>query len=124
MYPSLWAEPVYLKYSGHLKTTAVFLFFSAVVNFNDVYVKSLCQPRDVLVDIFQEYPEDTEHIYIPSCVVLKRCGGYCNDEAMECVPTESQNVMLQVSPAKTFVFFCSLSGLCSSPGPHLEDLEA
>ena len=58
----------------------------------------MCQPREVLVDIFQEYPEDTEHTYVPSCVVLSRCGGCCNDEAMECVPTETRNVMLQVSP--------------------------
>ncbi|KAF3840263.1 hypothetical protein F7725_018980 [Dissostichus mawsoni] len=39
---------------------------------------SLCQPREVLVDIFSEYAEDTEHTYIPSCVVLNRCGGCCN----------------------------------------------
>lgn len=57
----------------------------------------MCQPREVLVDIFQEYPEDTEHLYSPSCVVVKRCGGCCNDEAMECVPTETRNVTLQVS---------------------------
>ncbi|KAM6935768.1 vascular endothelial growth factor A-A-like isoform 1-T1 [Lycodopsis pacificus] len=62
----------------------------------DVITKSMCQPREVLVDIFQEYPEDTEHTYVPSCVVLNRCGGCCNDEAMECVPTETHNVTLQV----------------------------
>lgn len=68
-----------------------------VIPFNDVFSKSICQPREVLVDIFQEYPEDTEHTYIPSCVVLNRCGGCCSDEAMECVPTETHNVTLQVS---------------------------
>ncbi|XP_062278229.1 vascular endothelial growth factor A-A isoform X3 [Scomber scombrus] len=62
----------------------------------DVMEKSKCQPREVLVDIFHEYPEDTEHTYIPSCVVLNRCGGCCNDEAMECVPTETLNVTLEV----------------------------
>ncbi len=64
----------------------------------EVITRSMCQPREVLVDIFQEYPEDTEHTYVPSCVVLHRCGGCCNDEAMECVPTETRNVTLQVRP--------------------------
>ncbi|KAM6935769.1 vascular endothelial growth factor A-A isoform X3 [Anarhichas minor] len=67
-----------------------------VILLPDVITKSMCQPREVLVDIFQEYPEDTEHTYVPSCVVLNRCGGCCNDEAMECVPTETHNVTLQV----------------------------
>ncbi|KAK2815402.1 hypothetical protein Q5P01_025869 [Channa striata] len=67
-----------------------------VVPFTEVYNKSICQPREVLVDIIQEYPEDTEHTYIPSCVVVNRCGGCCGDEAMECVPTETRNVTLQV----------------------------
>ncbi|XP_071325892.1 vascular endothelial growth factor A-A [Trachinotus anak] len=67
-----------------------------VVPLSEVITKSMCQPRELLVDIFQEYPEDTEHHYIPSCVVLNRCGGCCNDEALECVPTETRNVTLQV----------------------------
>ncbi|XP_070691829.1 vascular endothelial growth factor A-A isoform X2 [Pempheris klunzingeri] len=67
-----------------------------VILLTDVITKSMCQPREVLVGIFQEYPEDTEHTYIPSCVVLNRCGGCCNDEAMECVPTETRNITLQV----------------------------
>ncbi|XP_034730308.1 vascular endothelial growth factor A-A isoform X3 [Etheostoma cragini] len=67
-----------------------------VILFTEVITKSMCQPREMLVDIFHEYPEDTEHTYIPSCVVLNRCGGCCNDEAMECVPTETRNVTLQV----------------------------
>lgn len=68
-----------------------------VVPLTEVLTKSVCQPREVLVDIFQEYPEDTEHTYLPSCVVLKRCGGCCSDEAMECAPTETRNITLQVS---------------------------
>lgn len=72
-------------------------------------MKSVCQPRDFLVDIFQEFPEDTEHTYIPSCVVLKRCGGCCTDEAMECVPTESQKVTLQVRPGEIHFFFPGVS---------------
>ncbi|XP_034052423.1 vascular endothelial growth factor A-A [Gymnodraco acuticeps] len=69
---------------------------SPVIPLIDVFTKSLCQPREVLVDIFSEYAEDTEHTYIPSCVVLNRCGGCCSDEALECVPTETHNVTMEV----------------------------
>uniref|UniRef100_A0AAQ4PHV4 Platelet-derived growth factor (PDGF) family profile domain-containing protein n=2 Tax=Gasterosteus aculeatus aculeatus TaxID=481459 RepID=A0AAQ4PHV4_GASAC len=74
-----------------------------VILLPDVITKSMCQPREILVDIFQEYPEDTEHIYIPSCVVLNRCGGCCNDEAMECVSMETRNVTLQVTRLRLLV---------------------
>ncbi|KAM9353815.1 vascular endothelial growth factor A-A isoform 2-T2 [Symphorus nematophorus] len=74
-----------------------------VILITEVITKSMCQPREMLVDIFQEYPEDTEHNYIPSCVVLNRCGGCCNDEAMECVPTETRNVTLQVMRVRQMV---------------------
>ncbi|KAL4657466.1 vascular endothelial growth factor A-A-like isoform X1 [Arapaima gigas] len=67
-----------------------------VVPFMDVYNKSMCRPREILVDIFHEYPEEIEHTYIPSCVVLNRCGGCCNDDALECVPTETYNTTLEV----------------------------
>ncbi|XP_054638333.1 vascular endothelial growth factor A-A isoform X3 [Dunckerocampus dactyliophorus] len=74
-----------------------------VIQLTEVINKSRCQPREVLVDISQEYPEDTEHTYIPSCVVLTRCGGCCTDEAMECVPIETRNVTLQVMQLRTMV---------------------
>ncbi|KAJ0066231.1 hypothetical protein NL108_004140, partial [Boleophthalmus pectinirostris] len=67
-----------------------------VVPFLEVLMKSECKPRDTLVDVYVEHPGDTEFIYIPSCVVLSRCGGCCQDEAMECVPTQTKNVTLQV----------------------------
>ncbi|XP_056141724.1 vascular endothelial growth factor A-A isoform X2 [Lampris incognitus] len=67
-----------------------------VVPFMDVYNKSMCQSREVLVDIYQEYPDEIEHTYIPSCVVLNRCAGCCNDEALECVPTDTRNVTMEV----------------------------
>ncbi|KAJ8288331.1 hypothetical protein COCON_G00009900 [Conger conger] len=71
-----------------------------VVLFMEVYTKSSCQTREVLVDIYQEYPEEIEHIYIPSCVVLTRCGGCCNDETLECVPEATRNVTLEVKRDK------------------------
>ncbi|XP_065120268.2 vascular endothelial growth factor Ab isoform X1 [Paramisgurnus dabryanus] len=71
-----------------------------VVRFDEVYNKSFCRPREMLVEIQQEYPDDTEHIFIPSCVVLTRCGGCCNDEMMECVPTVTYNITLEIKRVK------------------------
>nr|XP_040016590.1 vascular endothelial growth factor Ab isoform X1 [Gasterosteus aculeatus aculeatus] len=66
----------------------------------EVYNKSLCQPRELLVEILQEYPEEVEHIFIPSCVVLTRCAGCCSDEMMQCVPTSSYNVTMEIKRIK------------------------
>ncbi|KAM5326210.1 vascular endothelial growth factor A, long form [Glossophaga mutica] len=67
-----------------------------VVKFMDVYQRSYCRPIETLVDIFQEYPDEIEYIFKPSCVPLMRCGGCCNDEALECVPTEEFNITMQI----------------------------
>ncbi|CAJ0944768.1 unnamed protein product [Ranitomeya imitator] len=61
-----------------------------------VYERSMCQERDTLVDIYQEYPDEVEFIFKPSCVLLKRCAGCCSDENFECVPTEWYNVTMQI----------------------------
>ncbi|XP_051745993.1 vascular endothelial growth factor Ab isoform X6 [Ctenopharyngodon idella] len=71
-----------------------------VVPFMEVYNKSLCRPREMLVEIQQEYPDDIEHIFIPSCVVLTRCAGCCNDEMMECTPTITYNITLEIKRVK------------------------
>ncbi|XP_028808927.1 vascular endothelial growth factor Ab isoform X2 [Denticeps clupeoides] len=67
-----------------------------VLSFLDVYNKSFCQPREVLVDIMTEYPDEVEHIFIPSCVVLTRCAGCCHDEALECTPISTHNVTMEI----------------------------
>lgn len=67
-----------------------------VVKFMDVYQRSYCRPIETLVDIFQEYPDEIEYIFKPSCVPLMRCGGCCNDEGLECVPTEEHNITMQI----------------------------
>lgn len=69
---------------------------SLVIPFMDVFKKSACKTREMLVDIIREYPDEIDHTYIPSCVVLMRCAGCCNDEALECVPTETRNVTMEV----------------------------
>ncbi|KAF4013426.1 hypothetical protein G4228_004851 [Cervus hanglu yarkandensis] len=72
----------------------------AVVKFMDVYQRSYCRPIETLVDIFQEYPDEIEFIFKPSCVPLMRCGGCCNDESLECVPTEEFNITMQIMRIK------------------------
>uniref|UniRef100_A0A2K6GD12 Vascular permeability factor n=2 Tax=Propithecus coquereli TaxID=379532 RepID=A0A2K6GD12_PROCO len=73
---------------------------SEVVKFMDVYQRSYCHPLEILVDIFQEYPEEIEFIFKPSCVPVTRCGGCCNDEGLECVPTEEYNITMQIMRIK------------------------
>ncbi|XP_060758796.1 vascular endothelial growth factor Ab isoform X2 [Neoarius graeffei] len=71
-----------------------------VVSFTEVYNKSMCRPREMLVEVHQEYPDDIEHIFIPSCVVLMRCAGCCNDEMLECTPTATRNITMEVQKLK------------------------
>ncbi|XP_072406917.1 vascular endothelial growth factor A-like isoform X2 [Chiloscyllium punctatum] len=73
---------------------------SEVIKFMEVWNRSHCQPMEILVDILQEYPEEVEHIFKPSCVLLRRCGGCCSDEGLECVPTEVNNVTMEVMKIK------------------------
>ncbi|XP_028252434.1 vascular endothelial growth factor Ab isoform X8 [Parambassis ranga] len=71
-----------------------------VIPLMEVYNKSLCQPRELLVEILQEYPDEVEHIFIPSCVVLRRCAGCCNDEMLQCTPTSSYNITMEIKRIK------------------------
>ncbi|XP_062974547.1 placenta growth factor [Elgaria multicarinata webbii] len=68
----------------------------AVLSFEDVWNRSYCQPLEKLVSIMSEYPSEVEHVFSPSCVSLRRCSGCCSDEKLQCVPTETANVTMQV----------------------------
>ena len=87
----------YIFYICCIYNTAPPLVSPPVVPFMEVYNKSQCQPREVLVEVLHEYPEEVENIYIPSCVVLRRCAGCCSDEKMQCTPTSSHNITMEVS---------------------------
>lgn len=71
-----------------------------VIPLMEVYNKSLCKPRELLVEIIHEYPEEVEYNFIPSCVVLTRCAGCCNDERLQCVPTSTYNVTMEIKRIK------------------------
>lgn len=64
--------------------------------FQEVWGRSFCRTIEKLVEVVQEYPSEVEHIYSPSCVPLVRCAGCCGDENLECHPTQTTNVTMQV----------------------------
>lgn len=67
-----------------------------VLMFQEVWGRSFCRTIEKLVEVVQEYPTEVEHIYSPACVPLIRCAGCCGDENLECHPTQTTNVTMQV----------------------------
>ncbi|XP_042356714.1 vascular endothelial growth factor A [Plectropomus leopardus] len=68
----------------------------AVLMFQEVWGRSFCRTIEKLVEVVQEYPTEVEHIYSPACVPLVRCAGCCGDENLECHPTQTTNVTMQL----------------------------
>ncbi|XP_026163049.1 placenta growth factor isoform X3 [Mastacembelus armatus] len=67
-----------------------------VLMFQEVWGRSFCRTIEKLVEVVQEYPAEVEHIFSPSCVPLVRCAGCCGDEKLECHPTRTTNVTMQL----------------------------
>ncbi|XP_019940388.1 vascular endothelial growth factor A [Paralichthys olivaceus] len=67
-----------------------------VIMFQEVWSRSFCRTIEKLVEVVQEYPMEVEHIYSPSCVPLVRCAGCCGDEKLECHPTRTTNVTMEL----------------------------
>ncbi|TDG98786.1 hypothetical protein EPR50_G00204130 [Perca flavescens] len=67
-----------------------------VLMFQEVWGRSFCRTIEKLVEVVQEYPTEVEHIYSPACVPLVRCAGCCGDENLECHPTHTTNVTMQL----------------------------
>ncbi|KAM9435772.1 vascular endothelial growth factor A [Clarias gariepinus] len=87
---------------------------SKVILFHDVWHRSVCRPMERLVEVEKEYPGVVEHIFTPRCVPLHRCAGCCNDEILECSPTLTHNVtiqLLRISPVKRTQQYVELSFL-------------
>ncbi|XP_056151712.1 placenta growth factor isoform X2 [Lampris incognitus] len=90
----LQLSPAQILPSTSLNTT------SEVVMFQEVLGRSFCRTIEKLVEVVQEYPGEVEHIYSPSCVPLVRCAGCCGDENLECQPTQTTNVTMQLLKIK------------------------
>uniref|UniRef100_A0A8C2U9B1 Placental growth factor n=1 Tax=Coturnix japonica TaxID=93934 RepID=A0A8C2U9B1_COTJA len=74
--------------------------FLAVLTFKEIWNRSFCRPREQLVDIITEFPNEVEYIFRPSCVSLQRCGGCCGDEGLRCVPVQTSTVTVQLVKIK------------------------
>nr|ACJ06525.1 VEGF [Pseudocowpox virus] len=75
----------------------------------DVLGSGSCKPRETVVRIGDEYPSLISQRFSPPCVSVMRCGGCCNDESLECVPTEEANITMEVMSV-------SVSSTGSNPG--------
>ncbi|AAR98227.1 ORF132 vascular endothelial growth factor-like protein [Orf virus] len=68
---------------------------SSTKRWSEVLKGSECRPRPIVVPVSETHPELTSQRFNPPCVTLMRCGGCCNDESLECVPTEEANVTME-----------------------------
>ncbi|KAL4613144.1 placenta growth factor [Arapaima gigas] len=78
---------------------------SEVMPFQKVWERSFCRTIEKLVEVVQEYPGEVEHIFSPTCIPLVRCAGCCGDENLECYPTLTYNVtmqLLKIKPAEGY----------------------
>ncbi|XP_042075053.1 vascular endothelial growth factor A-A isoform X3 [Haplochromis burtoni] len=69
---------------------------NTVIQLSEVMAKCSCQVMDQLVYVYDEYPQSVENNYIPHCVVVRRCSGYCSGEEFKCLPTLERNATLQL----------------------------
>nr|B0VXV3.1 RecName: Full=Snake venom vascular endothelial growth factor toxin 1; Short=svVEGF; AltName: Full=VEGF-F; Flags: Precursor [Sistrurus catenatus edwardsi]ABG26988.1 vascular endothelial growth factor isoform 1 [Sistrurus catenatus edwardsi] len=71
--------------------------------FMEVFERSVCQTREMLVSILDEHPDEVAHLFRPSCVTVLRCGGCCTDESLMCTATGKRSVgreIMRVDPRK------------------------
>ncbi|XP_029586021.1 placenta growth factor isoform X2 [Salmo trutta] len=85
---------------SHHLSSVLSLSSPPVLMFQEVWGRSFCRTIEKLVEVVQEYPGEVEHIYSPSCVPLVRCAGCCGDENLECHPTQTFNVTMQLLKIK------------------------
>lgn len=85
---------------------------SSEMPYIQLYSRSSCQPREVLVNILKKHPQETAHFFKPSCVVLRRCAGCCNDDSLKCFAVTKRSVRLQVRGNS-----CPWGGQDGSRGP-------
>ncbi|XP_018113111.1 vascular endothelial growth factor A isoform X1 [Xenopus laevis] len=67
----------------------------------DIYNRSQCQPRWILLNLLSEFPQFSDFLFIPPCVSVLRCAGCCLDEALGCAPLQTSNITMQVIKTKS-----------------------
>lgn len=67
----------------------------------DIFNRSKCQPRWVLLNLLNEFPQFSDFLFKPPCVSVQRCAGCCLDEAQSCFPLEARFIKMQVQVHKT-----------------------
>ncbi|XP_039600989.1 vascular endothelial growth factor D [Polypterus senegalus] len=51
---------------------------------DEEWQRTLCMPREVVIDVAKELGTNTNIFFKPSCVSVFRCGGCCNEESLSC----------------------------------------
>uniref|UniRef100_A0AAY4BA86 Platelet-derived growth factor (PDGF) family profile domain-containing protein n=1 Tax=Denticeps clupeoides TaxID=299321 RepID=A0AAY4BA86_9TELE len=65
--------------------------------------RTACRPREVCLEVSKEFPESANHIYLPRCVSVHRCGGCCPNEALQCTNTSYaiiNKTLVELSPPR------------------------
>ncbi|XP_017348737.1 vascular endothelial growth factor A [Ictalurus punctatus] len=62
----------------------------------DLKKQSDCQPRESLINVYDEFPDEIQYTIVPHCVPLQRCLGCCTDEEQMCMPKRTETVNLEV----------------------------
>ncbi|XP_073410697.1 vascular endothelial growth factor A-like isoform X2 [Dendrobates tinctorius] len=70
----------------------------------DIFNMSKCQPRWVLLNLLNEFPQFSDFLFKPSCVSVQRCAGCCLDEAQSCFPLQSHIIKMEVQVHKSKSF--------------------
>lgn len=71
----------------------VFSLYSPVSELSE---KIACQPRETLVKVYEEFPQELQYTIMPRCVPVNRCSGCCADEVATCIPGKNKTVEFQV----------------------------
>ena len=90
--------------------------FYVIHNFVEIFLdleealrSSQCSVREELISIRQLHSSlPPEAVLLPSCVVVRRCGGCCQSDRLSCMPTSIYVTQLQVT-----TLTCVLSKICN-----------
>ncbi|KAG9475455.1 vascular endothelial growth factor A-like [Eleutherodactylus coqui] len=66
----------------------------------DIFNRSKCQPRWILLNLLNEFPQFSDVLFKPPCVSVQRCAGCCLDETQSCFPLQANIIKMQVQVHK------------------------